>query len=78
MLIIVNEYDQEIPQSQTADNPEITKQVPRTIPLYKKANCGQLKQSMRDLHSELKQSDLATTSAQSMWDKLANKFEQGL
>ena len=41
--------------------PEITKQVPRTILKYKKANWGQLKQSMRDLHYELKQSDLATT-----------------
>ena len=35
--------------------PEISKQVPHTILLYKKANWDQLKQSMRDLHSELTQ-----------------------
>ena len=33
---------------------------------------------MRDLHSELTQSDLTTTSVQSMWDKFATKLEQGI
>ena len=33
---------------------------------------------MRDLHSELTQSDLATTSVQSMWDRFATKLEQGI
>ena len=33
---------------------------------------------MRDLHSELTQSELATTSVQSMWDRFATKLEQGL
>ena len=58
--------------------PEISKQVPRTILLYKKADWDQLKQSMRELHSELTQSDLTTTSVQSMWDQFATKLEQGI
>ena len=58
--------------------PEIKKQVPRTILLYKKAHWAQLKKSMRDLHSELTQSDLAITSVQSMLDKFATKLEQGI
>ena len=33
---------------------------------------------MTDLHSELTQSDLATTSVQSMWDRFATKLEQGI
>ena len=35
---------------------------------------------MRDLHSELTQSDLATTSVglQRMWDRFATKLEQGV
>ena len=33
---------------------------------------------MRDLHSELTQSELATSSVQSMWDRFATKLEQGL
>ena len=70
--------DHDIVLAKVNAKPKITKQVPRTIPLYKKANWGQLRQSMRDPHSELKQSDLATASAQRMWDKFANKFEQGL
>ena len=54
------------------------KQESRTILLYKKTDWDQLKQSMRDLHSELTQSDLATTSVQSMWDRFATKLEQGI
>ena len=33
---------------------------------------------MRDLHSELTQSDLATISVQSIWDRFATKLEQGI
>ena len=33
---------------------------------------------MRDLHCELTQSDLATTSVQSMWDNFATKLDQGI
>ena len=55
-----------------------SKQVPRTILLYKKADWEQLKQSMRDLHSDLTQSDLATTSVKSMWDRFATKVEKGI
>ena len=33
---------------------------------------------MRDLHSELTQSDLATTSVRNMWDRFATKLEQGI
>ena len=58
--------------------PEISQQVPCTILLNKKADWDQLKQSMRDLHTELAQSDLATTSVQSMLDKFATKLEQGI
>ena len=33
---------------------------------------------MRDVYVELKQSDLATTSVQSMWDRFATGLEQGI
>ena len=33
---------------------------------------------MRDLHSELTQSDLAITSVRSIWDRFATKLEQGI
>ena len=42
--------------------PEVTKQVLRNIPFYKNADWDQLKQSMRDVYFELKQTDLATTN----------------
>ena len=58
--------------------PEVLKQVPRNIHLYKKADWDQLKQSMRDVYVELKQSDLATTSVQSMWDRFTTGLEQGI
>ena len=57
--------------------PEITKQVPCNIPLYKKANWDQLKQSKRDFHLELTQSSLATTDVQSLWDKFVTRLQQG-
>ena len=58
--------------------PEVTKQVPHTILLYKKAHCDQLKQSMRDFHLELKYSSLATTDVQSLWDKFVTRLQQGI
>ena len=63
--------DHDIELAKVNAKPEITKQVPHTILLFKKADWDQMKHSMRDLHSELIQSDLATTSVQSMWDKFA-------
>ena len=33
---------------------------------------------MRDVYVELKQSDLATTTVQSMWDRFATRLEQGI
>ena len=70
--------DHDIVLAKVNAKPEISKQVPRTILLYKKADWDQLKQSMRDLHSELTRSDLATTSVQSIWDRFATKLEQGI
>ena len=58
--------------------PEVLKQVPRNIHLYKKADWDQLKQSMRDVYVKLKQYDLATTSVQSMWDRFATVLGQGI
>ena len=57
---------------------EVTKQVPRIIPPYKKANSDQLKQSIRDFYLELTQSSLATTDVQSLWDKFVTRFQQGI
>ena len=54
-----------------------TKQVPHNIPLYKKADWDQFKQTMRDFQSELL-TDLATTDVQEMWDKFASKLKQGI
>ena len=56
--------DHDIVLAKDNAKPEITKQVSCTIPLYKKAYWGQLKQSMWDLYSELKHCDLAITSVQ--------------
>ena len=56
--------DHDIVLAKDNAKPEITKQVPCTIPLHKKAYWGKLKQSMRDLYSELKHCDLAITSVQ--------------
>ena len=56
--------------------PEVLKQVPRIIHLYEKADWDQLKQSTRDIYVELKQSDLATTTVQSMRDKFATGLKQ--
>ena len=45
--------DHDIELAKVNAKPEITKQVPRTILLFKKADWDQMKHSMRDLHSEL-------------------------
>ena len=45
--------------------PSHTKQAPRNISLYKKADWDQMKQSMKDFHSELL-TDLATTDVQEL------------
>ena len=58
--------------------PEVLKQVPRNIHLYKKADWDQLKQSMSDVYVEHKHSGLATTAVQSMWDRFATGLEQGI
>ena len=54
-----------------------TKQVPRNIPLYKKADWDQFKQTMRDFQSEVL-TDLATTDVQELWVMLASRLEQGI
>ena len=53
------------------------KQVPRDIPLYKKADWDQLKQSIRDIHTELL-SNPATTDIQDLWDKFASGLQRGI
>ena len=70
--------DHDMVLTQVKVKPEVTKQVPRNIHLYKKADWYQLKQSMRDGYIELKQSDLATTTVPSTWDKFATGLEQGI
>ena len=57
--------------------PSQTKQVPHNIPLYKKADGDQFKQTMRDFQSELL-TDLATTDVQELWDMFASRLEQGI
>ena len=57
--------------------PSQTKQVPRNIPLYQKADWDQFKQTMRDFQSELL-TDLATTDVQELWDMFASRLEQGI
>ena len=52
--------DHDIVLAKVNVKPEATKQIPHNIPLYKKADWNQLKQSKRDVYSELKQSDLTT------------------
>ena len=51
--IIPGISDHDIVLAKVNAKPEISKQVPCTILLYKKADWDQLKQSMRDLHSQL-------------------------
>ena len=70
--------DHDIVLAQVNVKPEVTKQVPRNIPLYKKANWDQLKQSMRDFLLELTLSSLATTDVQSLWDKFVTRLQQSI
>ena len=70
--------DHGIVLTQVNVKPKIIKQVLLNIHSYKKADWGQLKQSMRDVYIELKQSGLAPTTVQSMWDKFATGLEQGI
>ena len=65
--------DHDIVLVQVNSRPEIIKQVPGDIPLYKKSNWDLLKQSMRDLYTEL-QSEPATTDSQAMWDKFTSRI----
>ena len=57
--IISGFSDHDIVLAKVYAKPEMSRQVPRTILLYKKADWDQLKQSMREFHSELTQSNLA-------------------
>ena len=70
--------DHDIVLIQVNVKPEVLKQVPRNIYLYKKADWDQLKQSISGVYVKLKQSDLATTTVQSMWDRFATGLEQGI
>ena len=56
----LSEYD--IVLTQVNVKPEVLKQVPRDIHLYKTADWDKLKQSMREVYVELKLSDLATST----------------
>ena len=70
--------DHDIVIAEVNSRPELIKQVPRRdIPLYKKADWDQLKQSMRDIHTELL-SNPATTDIQELWDKFASGLQQGI
>ena len=69
--------DHDIVLAEVNSRLEIIKQVPREIPLYKELNWDQLKQSMRDLYTEL-QSEPATTDSQAMWDYVTSKLQQGI
>ena len=70
--------DHDIVLTQRNVNSDVLKQVPLNIRSYKKADWYQLKQSMRDVYVEPKQSDLATTTLQSRWDRFATGLEQGI
>ena len=69
--------DHDIVIAEVNSRPELIKQVPRDNPLYKKADWGQLKQSMRDNHTELL-SNPATTDIQELWDKFASGLQRGI
>ena len=69
--------DHDIVIAEVNSRPELLKQVPRDIPLYKKADWDQLKQSMRDIYTELL-SNLATTDIQELWDKFSSGLQQGI
>ena len=56
---------------------ELIQLVPRDTQLYKKADLDQLKQSMRDIQTELL-SNPATTDIQELWDKFASGLQRGI
>ena len=57
---------------------ELIKQVHITFPFTKKSDWNQLKQSMRDLHTNL-QLDHAITDSQTLWDdKFTSRLQQGI
>ena len=76
-LVISCLSDHGIVLAEVNSRPELIKQVPRDIPLYKKADWDLLKQSMTDFYAEL-QSDPATTDSQALWDKFAARLQQGI
>ena len=69
--------DHDIILAEVNSRPEVIKQVPCDIPLYKKADWDQLKKSMRQLLTEL-QSAPATTDSQILRDKFAARLQQGI
>ena len=69
--------DHDIVIAEVNSRPEFIKQLPRDIPLYKKADWDQLKQSMGDIHTELL-SNPATTDIQELWDKFASGLQRGI
>ena len=69
--------DWDIVLAEVNSRPELIKQPPRDILLYKKADWDLLKQSMTDFYIEL-QSDPATTDSQALWDKFAARLQQGI
>ena len=68
IIVLPGLSEHDIVQAELNVKPKITKQVPRDILSYKKADCDQLKQSMRDFHKVVL-SDLATADTQVLWDK---------
>ena len=69
--------DHDIVIAEVNSRPELLKQVPSDIPLYKKADWDQLKQLMRDIHTELL-SNPATTDIQELWYKFASGLQRGI
>ena len=69
--------DHDIVLAEVNSRPELSKEVPRNIPLYKNADWELLKQSRTDFYPEL-QSDPATTDSQALWDKFAARLQQGI
>ena len=69
--------DHDIILAEVNSRPEVIKQVPRDILLYKKADWDQLKQSIRQQLTEL-QSDPAITDSQTLWAKFAGRLQQAI
>ena len=70
--------DHDIVVAEVNSHTELKSRSPVTFPYTKKAaDWDQLKQSMRDLYTEL-QSDPATTGSQDLWNKFAARLQQGI